>query len=42
MDSALRGCVHAGGAGWALDPADIAALDRAFPAPDRDAPLGML
>jgi len=33
---------NAGGAGWALEAADLAALDRAFPAPDRDAPLGML
>jgi diketogulonate reductase-like aldo/keto reductase len=33
---------NAGGAGWELDPADIAAIDRAFPAPDRDVPLGML
>jgi diketogulonate reductase-like aldo/keto reductase len=33
---------NAGGAGWALEAADIAALDRAFPAPDRDVPLGML
>jgi diketogulonate reductase-like aldo/keto reductase len=33
---------NAGGAGWMLDAADLAALDRAFPAPDRDVPLGML
>ena len=33
---------NAGGAGWALEAADIAALDRAIPAPDRDVPLGML
>ncbi|HEX7127768.1 MAG TPA: aldo/keto reductase [Thermodesulfobacteriota bacterium] len=33
---------NAGGAGWSLDEADLAAIDRAFPAPDRDVPLGML
>lgn len=33
---------NAGGAGWELAPEDIAAIDRAFPAPDRDVPLGML
>ena len=33
---------NAGGAGWALSAEDIGALDRAFPAPKRDAPLGML
>ena len=32
----------AGGSGWTLSPDDIAALDRAFPAPNRDVPLGML
>ena len=33
---------NAGGAGWALAPEDIAAIDRAFPAPTRDVPLAML
>ncbi len=33
---------NAGGAGWTLPPEDITAIDRAFPAPDRDVPLGML
>jgi diketogulonate reductase-like aldo/keto reductase len=33
---------NAGGAGWTLSPEDIAAIDRAFPAPDHDAPLAML
>jgi diketogulonate reductase-like aldo/keto reductase len=33
---------NAGGAGWQLLPEDIAAIDRAFPAPDRDVPLGMI
>jgi diketogulonate reductase-like aldo/keto reductase len=33
---------NAGGAGWTLSPGDITALDRAFPAPRRDVPLGML
>ena len=33
---------NAAGAGWALGPEDLAAIDRAFPAPDRDVPLGML
>ncbi len=33
---------NAGGQGWRLSDADIAAIDRAFPAPDRDTPLGML
>ena len=33
---------NSGGAGWELDESDIAAIDRAFPAPDRDVPLGML
>ena len=28
--------------GWELTPEDIAAIGRAFPAPDRDVPLGML
>jgi diketogulonate reductase-like aldo/keto reductase len=33
---------NSGGAGWNLDTRDIAEIDRAFPAPDRDVPLGML
>jgi len=33
---------NSGGAGWNLDARDIAEIDRAFPAPDRDVPLGML
>jgi diketogulonate reductase-like aldo/keto reductase len=33
---------NAGGAGWELTSADVAAIDRAFPAPDRDVPLGMI
>jgi diketogulonate reductase-like aldo/keto reductase len=33
---------NAGGAGWELSEADKAAIDRAFPAPDRDVPLGMI
>ncbi len=33
---------NSGGAGWDLAPEDVAAIDRAFPAPDRDVPLGML
>lgn len=33
---------NAGGAGWELTAEDIAAIDRAFPAPDRDVPLGMI
>ena len=33
---------NAGGAGWSLPAEDVAAIDRAFPAPERDAPLGML
>jgi diketogulonate reductase-like aldo/keto reductase len=33
---------NAGAVGWELEPEDIAAIDRAFPAPDRDVPLGML
>jgi diketogulonate reductase-like aldo/keto reductase len=33
---------NAGSSGWTLSPEDIAALDRAFPAPDRDVSLGML
>jgi len=33
---------NAGGAGWTLSPEDISAINRAFPAPDRDVPLAML
>jgi diketogulonate reductase-like aldo/keto reductase len=33
---------NAGGAGWTLTVEDILAIDRAFPAPDRDVPLAML
>lgn len=33
---------NAGGAGWELSEEDIAAIDRAFPTPDRDVPLAML
>jgi len=33
---------NAGGAGWSLPAGDIAVIERAFPAPERDAPLGML
>ncbi|RPI18381.1 MAG: aldo/keto reductase, partial [Acidobacteriales bacterium] len=33
---------NAGGCGWTLGPADAAAVDRLFPAPTRDTPLGML
>jgi diketogulonate reductase-like aldo/keto reductase len=33
---------NAGGMGWSLSPEDIAAIDRAFPAPARDVPLAML
>jgi diketogulonate reductase-like aldo/keto reductase len=33
---------NGGGAGWVLPAEDIAAIDRAFPAPDRDVPLAML
>ena len=33
---------NAGGAGWTLSPEDIAAIDKAFPAPTRDVPLAML
>jgi diketogulonate reductase-like aldo/keto reductase len=35
-------CENAGGSGWALSAEDIAALDRAFPAPKHDVPLRML
>ena len=33
---------NAGGAGWSLSEEDLAAIDRAFPAPAHDAPLAML
>ena len=33
---------NAGGAGWNLSAEEIAAIDRAFPAPSRDTPLAML
>jgi diketogulonate reductase-like aldo/keto reductase len=33
---------NAGGTGWVLTPEDIAAIDRAFPAPKHDTPLAML
>jgi diketogulonate reductase-like aldo/keto reductase len=33
---------NAGGAGWTLPAEDIRAIDLAFPAPDRDVPLGMI
>jgi diketogulonate reductase-like aldo/keto reductase len=33
---------NAGGAGWSLTAEDVAAIDRAFPAPTRDVPLAML
>lgn len=33
---------NAGGTGWVLPPEDIAAIDRAFPAPSRAVPLAML
>ncbi|HXK04626.1 MAG TPA: aldo/keto reductase [Verrucomicrobiae bacterium] len=33
---------NAGGTGWELKADDIFAIDRAFPAPDHDTPLGML
>lgn len=33
---------NAGGAGWSLSPEDLRAVDRAFPAPDHDVPLGMI
>jgi diketogulonate reductase-like aldo/keto reductase len=33
---------NSGSAGWQLTEEDIAAIDRAFPAPDHDTPLGML
>ncbi len=33
---------NSGGAGWELSAQDVAEIDRAFPAPDRDVPLAML
>jgi diketogulonate reductase-like aldo/keto reductase len=33
---------NSGGDGWELSPEDLAAIDRAFPAPDHDVPLGMV
>ena len=33
---------NAGATGWQLTPEDIAAIDRVFPAPAHDTPLGML
>ena len=33
---------NAGGAGWRLTPLEIDAIDRVFPAPDYDVPLGTL
>jgi diketogulonate reductase-like aldo/keto reductase len=33
---------NAGGMGWALTREEIAAIDRAFPAPDYDVPLGVV
>jgi diketogulonate reductase-like aldo/keto reductase len=33
---------NSGGDGWELTPEDVAAIDRAFPAPDHDVPLGMI
>jgi diketogulonate reductase-like aldo/keto reductase len=33
---------NSGGAGWQLEEEDLAAIDQAFPAPDRDVPLGMI
>ncbi len=33
---------NAGGMGWTLAPEDIAAIDRAFPAPKTDRPLAMI
>jgi diketogulonate reductase-like aldo/keto reductase len=33
---------NAGGAGWELSVEDLAAIDRVFPAPAHDTPLGML
>jgi aryl-alcohol dehydrogenase-like predicted oxidoreductase len=33
---------NGGAMGWRLPDDDIAAIDRAFPAPDHDVPLGMI
>ena len=33
---------NSGGAGWELEERDIAEIDRAFPAPERDVPLATL
>ncbi len=33
---------NAGGQGWRLSERDIAEIDRAFPSPDHDVPLGMI
>jgi len=33
---------NAGAVGWELPAEDVAAIDKAFPAPSRDVPLGML
>lgn len=33
---------NAGGAGWTLSADDLEAIDRAFPAPTHDVPLGMI
>ncbi len=33
---------NAGGTGWELAPEDLEAIDRAFPAPSHDVPLGMI
>ncbi len=33
---------NAGSMGWSLSPEEVDAIDRAFPTPDHDTPLGML
>jgi hypothetical protein len=33
---------NAGGAGWSLTQEDYGIVDRAFPAPDHDVPLGII
>lgn len=33
---------NSGGAGWALTPEEYHVIDRAFPAPDHDVPLGVI
>src|SRR5206468_2198281 len=33
---------NAGALGWDLEAADVAAIEKMFPAPDRDRPLAML